>query len=239
MASHAHTCTRAHRVTHTHTHTHTHARTHTHTHLSSTLVVDELEEARALCYGPDHHKVVSADGTLFKPNGTFTGVRARVCAVCVFVCACVCLCCVCAGRCVGRRHRPLSCLRGCKARTRPAVAQPSPPAPHPPRATHATPTPPQRAPSHTPLCTLTGGRSANIDARANRWDAQEHEALKAERERLRGEIDVSGVAGVAIVCVCMRDSVCVCVCVCVCVRVVDACAEASLGHWARRECVCV
>jgi len=26
-----------------------------------------------LCYGSDHHKVVSADGTMFKPNGTFTG----------------------------------------------------------------------------------------------------------------------------------------------------------------------
>jgi len=39
----------------------------------STLVVDDLEEARQLCYGPDHHKVVSVDGTLFKPNGTFTG----------------------------------------------------------------------------------------------------------------------------------------------------------------------
>lgn len=41
---------------------------------SNTLVVDELEEARQLCYGPDRHKVVSADGTMFKPNGTFTGV---------------------------------------------------------------------------------------------------------------------------------------------------------------------
>lgn len=40
---------------------------------SNTLVVDEVQEAHALCYGPDHHKVVSADGTLFKPNGTFTG----------------------------------------------------------------------------------------------------------------------------------------------------------------------
>jgi hypothetical protein len=36
-----------------------------------------------------------------------------------------------------------------------------------------------------------GGRSAQIDARANRWDAQEYESLKAERERLKREIDVS------------------------------------------------
>jgi hypothetical protein len=36
-------------------------------------VVDDLDEARQLCYGPDHHKVVAVDGTLFKPNGTFTG----------------------------------------------------------------------------------------------------------------------------------------------------------------------
>lgn len=43
---------------------------------SNTLVVDDLEEARRLCYGPDRHKVVSVDGTMFKPNGTFTGVRA-------------------------------------------------------------------------------------------------------------------------------------------------------------------
>lgn len=40
----------------------------------STLVVDDLEEARSLCYGSDRHKVVSVDGTMFKPNGTFTGV---------------------------------------------------------------------------------------------------------------------------------------------------------------------
>jgi hypothetical protein len=39
----------------------------------STLVVDDLEEARSLCYGSDRHKVVSIDGTMFKPNGTFTG----------------------------------------------------------------------------------------------------------------------------------------------------------------------
>lgn len=38
---------------------------------------------------------------------------------------------------------------------------------------------------------LTGGRSAQIDARANRWDAQEYESLKAERERLKRDIDVS------------------------------------------------
>ncbi len=37
-------------------------------------MVDELEEARRLCYGPDRHKVVSVDGTMFKPNGTFTGL---------------------------------------------------------------------------------------------------------------------------------------------------------------------
>uniref|UniRef100_A0A383VHM8 Structural maintenance of chromosomes protein n=1 Tax=Tetradesmus obliquus TaxID=3088 RepID=A0A383VHM8_TETOB len=43
----------------------------------NTLVVDEVQEAQALCYGPDHHKVVSADGTLFKPNGTFTGGRSN------------------------------------------------------------------------------------------------------------------------------------------------------------------
>jgi chromosome segregation ATPase len=36
-------------------------------------VVDDLEEARSLCYGSDRHKVVSIDGTMFKPNGTFTG----------------------------------------------------------------------------------------------------------------------------------------------------------------------
>lgn len=41
---------------------------------SNTLVVDDLEEAKALCFGPDHHKVVTIDGTMFKPNGTFTGV---------------------------------------------------------------------------------------------------------------------------------------------------------------------
>lgn len=39
----------------------------------STLVVDELEEARSLCYGSDRHKVVTVEGTLFKPNGTITG----------------------------------------------------------------------------------------------------------------------------------------------------------------------
>lgn len=40
----------------------------------STLVVDDIEEARDLCYNrSDHHKVVTVDGTLFKPNGTFTG----------------------------------------------------------------------------------------------------------------------------------------------------------------------
>jgi chromosome segregation ATPase len=39
-------------------------------------VVDDVNEARQLCYeSPDHHKVVSADGTLFKPNGNITGVR--------------------------------------------------------------------------------------------------------------------------------------------------------------------
>ncbi|WIA08402.1 hypothetical protein OEZ85_007840 [Tetradesmus obliquus] len=72
----------------------------------NTLVVDEVQEAQALCYGPDHHKVVSADGTLFKPNGTFTG-----------------------------------------------------------------------------------GRSNTLHARANRWDAEEFERLKEERERLKAEID--------------------------------------------------
>jgi hypothetical protein len=42
----------------------------------NTIVVDYVNEARQLCYeSPDHHKVVSADGTLFKPNGNITGVR--------------------------------------------------------------------------------------------------------------------------------------------------------------------
>jgi hypothetical protein len=41
------------------------------------------------------------------------------------------------------------------------------------------------------LCWHAGGRSAQIDARANRWDAQEYESLKAEREKLKREIDVS------------------------------------------------
>lgn len=36
-----------------------------------------------------------------------------------------------------------------------------------------------------------GGRSAQIDARANRWDAQEYESLKAERDRLKRVVDVS------------------------------------------------
>lgn len=40
---------------------------------SNTLVVDDLEEAKGLCFGADHHKVVTVDGTMFKPNGTFTG----------------------------------------------------------------------------------------------------------------------------------------------------------------------
>jgi chromosome segregation ATPase len=40
----------------------------------NTIVVDDVNEARQLCYdSPDHHKVVSADGTLFKPNGNITG----------------------------------------------------------------------------------------------------------------------------------------------------------------------
>eukprot|EP00775_Hariotina_reticulata_P012126 gene12126-12264_t len=72
----------------------------------STIVVDDLEEARQLCFGSDHHKVVCVDGTLFKPNGTFTG-----------------------------------------------------------------------------------GKSAGIDARANRWDAQEYEQLKQQREELKARVD--------------------------------------------------
>eukprot|EP00878_Enallax_costatus_P030403 GHUV01033097.1.p1 GENE.GHUV01033097.1~~GHUV01033097.1.p1 ORF type:complete len:751 (+),score=324.15 GHUV01033097.1:453-2705(+) len=72
----------------------------------STLVVDGIDEARNFCYGPDHHKVVTVDGTLFKPNGTFTG-----------------------------------------------------------------------------------GRSGTIDARANRWDAEEYGRLKDQREALKAEID--------------------------------------------------
>eukprot|EP00879_Flechtneria_rotunda_P007607 GHRR01007978.1.p1 GENE.GHRR01007978.1~~GHRR01007978.1.p1 ORF type:complete len:1008 (+),score=459.35 GHRR01007978.1:1304-4327(+) len=72
----------------------------------TTLVVDTIEEARDLCYGEDHHKVVSVDGTLFKPNGTFTG-----------------------------------------------------------------------------------GKSAGIDARANRWDAEEYEKLKQQREKIKKDID--------------------------------------------------
>jgi hypothetical protein len=39
-----------------------------------------------------------------------------------------------------------------------------------------------------------GGRSGHLDARANRWDADEYERLKEERERLKGEIDVSAFA---------------------------------------------
>ena len=46
-------------------------------------MVDDLEEARKLCYGSDRHKVVSVDGTMFKPNGTFTGLyRQMACRHC-------------------------------------------------------------------------------------------------------------------------------------------------------------
>ena len=38
-----------------------------------TLIVDELEEADMLCYGDGLYEVVSADGTMFKPNGIFSG----------------------------------------------------------------------------------------------------------------------------------------------------------------------
>lgn len=41
---------------------------------------------------------------------------------------------------------------------------------------------------------LSGGRSGGLDARANRWDAEEHEKLKQERENLKADIDVSGSA---------------------------------------------
>lgn len=51
----------------------------------STLVVDDLEEARSLCYGCDRHKVVSVDGTMFKPNGTFTGAMTRPPGLCAAV----------------------------------------------------------------------------------------------------------------------------------------------------------
>lgn len=38
---------------------------------------------------------------------------------------------------------------------------------------------------------LVGGRSAGIDARANRWDAEEYQRLKEQRDKLKAEIDVS------------------------------------------------
>jgi chromosome segregation ATPase len=56
-------------------------------------VVDDLEEARKLCYGSDRHKVVSVDGTMFKPNGTFTGLfqgRPAIGPHTVSVCTCSC-----------------------------------------------------------------------------------------------------------------------------------------------------
>jgi hypothetical protein len=45
-----------------------------------------------------------------------------------------------------------------------------------------------------------GGRSGNLDARANRWDADEYERLKEERERLKAEIDVSAAFAFALLC---------------------------------------
>jgi chromosome segregation ATPase len=52
-------------------------------------VVDDVSEARQLCYeSPDRHKVVSADGTLFKPNGNITGA-ARLCSSLIFESAAV------------------------------------------------------------------------------------------------------------------------------------------------------
>jgi len=35
-----------------------------------------------------------------------------------------------------------------------------------------------------------GGKSTNIETRANRWDAQEYESLKAERAKLQAEVEV-------------------------------------------------
>lgn len=37
-----------------------------------------------------------------------------------------------------------------------------------------------------------GGRSGTIDARANRWDAEEYQRLRDQRDSLKAEIDVSG-----------------------------------------------
>jgi hypothetical protein len=45
-----------------------------------------------------------------------------------------------------------------------------------------------------------GGRSGHLDARANRWDADEYERLKEERERLKAEIDVSAANTVLLSC---------------------------------------
>lgn len=60
-----------------------------------------------------------------------------------------------------------------------------------------------------------GGRSAQIDARANRWDAQEYESLKAEREKLKREIDVSVLIMACVMCVLVvsmqRQAVLVCI----------------------------
>lgn len=53
-------------------------------------MVDDLEEARKLCYGSDRHKVVSVDGTMFKPNGTFTGLYRWPAAI-VSSSLCVCM----------------------------------------------------------------------------------------------------------------------------------------------------
>lgn len=75
---------------------------------------------------------------------------------------------------------------------------------------------------------FAGGRSNALDARANRWDAEEFERLKEERERLKAEIDVRGAA-----CFCIWDVYNTCantwICLCVLVRllmhVVHVCAE--------------
>jgi hypothetical protein len=47
-----------------------------HPHPSNTIVCDGDQEARQLAQGGERRlKVVSAEGTLFKPNGTFQGGR--------------------------------------------------------------------------------------------------------------------------------------------------------------------
>lgn len=40
-------------------------------------MADTIEAARALAYGPERHKVVSLDGTIFNKSGTITGGMSR------------------------------------------------------------------------------------------------------------------------------------------------------------------